>query len=83
MPTTTERGYGREHQKLRKKVKVEVDGGNAYCWRCGRLISPHEDWDLGHDDDDRTKYMGPEHQRCNRATARHKAANVVDESREW
>ena len=83
MPTTTERGYGNEHKKLRAKVKLEVDAGKAYCWRCGEKISPNEGFDLGHDDNDRTKYMGPEHIRHNRATQRHKAANVVDMSREW
>lgn len=83
MPTTSERGYGAQHKKLREHTKQEVDAGNAHCWRCGKKISPNEPWDLGHDDDDRTKYMGPEHTKCNRATQRHKAANIVDTSRNW
>jgi hypothetical protein len=83
MPTTSERGYGAAHDKRREKEKVNVEAGKAYCWRCTKKISPHESWDLGHDDDDRSKYMGPEHAKCNRATKRHKAGNVVDTSREW
>lgn len=82
--TTSDRGYGREHQKLRAKIQAEMDKGTVFqCWRDGKPILPGEDWDLGHDDDDRSKYMGPEHVRCNRAVQRHKSMNVVDDSREW
>jgi hypothetical protein len=52
-------------------------------------------WDLGHDDFDRTIYRGPEHQRCNRSSAasrgnrargkrqRRRIIRMLDDSRQW
>lgn len=92
--TTTERGYDHNHRKLREAYKPLVASGKAHCWRCVErglppeqsLIRPNEPWDLGHDDDDRTRYRGPEHQRCNRA-APHQATPPppagADTSRDW
>lgn len=76
-PTTTERGYGTEHQRLRKRWAPKVATGTVRCWRClanGKseveaLIHPEDEWDLGHDDGDRSVTRGPEHLSCNRATA--------------
>lgn len=81
---TSKRGYGAEHQKLRRAFKPRVDTGRVRCWRCGDLITPDptipgEGWDLGHDDDDRRIYRGPEHVECNRATSSRRRWN----SREW
>lgn len=67
--TATQRGYGTAHQNLRAGWKRKVDAGEVACARCGRLIVPGEPWDLGHDDHDRSVYTGPEHRRCDRATA--------------
>ena len=83
MGATVERGYGAAHKKLRAKTQLDVDAGRAYCWRCTKPIAPGTNWDLGHDDDDRTKYRGSEHVGCNRATSTHKSGNVVDTSRVW
>lgn len=83
MARTTDNGYGNEHKKLRARINREVQAGKAYCWRCTKPIKPNQPWDLGHDDDDRTKYNGPEHQACNRAVNTHREANIVDTSRQW
>lgn len=65
-----ERGYGREHAAKRRWYKTNVvDKGEGYCWRCGVWLDPAEPWDLGHDDNDRSIYRGPECRPCNRGTA--------------
>jgi hypothetical protein len=58
--------YGTVHQKLRKRWAPKVRQGIVHCWRCGRLITPGQKWDLGHLDNGRGRY--PEHRSCNRAT---------------
>ena len=54
---------------MRRMWAPRVAAGVVACARCGRLIPAGEPWDLGHDDFDRRVYTGPEHRRCNRATA--------------
>lgn len=93
--TTNQRGYGRTHRHLRAQYVPLVKSGNAICWRCGTPIAPNAKWDLGHDDEDRTKWKGPEHigRECpaggNRATkARGAKPNpgdgpATDTSRRW
>ena len=95
---TAARGYGGRHQRLRAMVAPLVAAGKAICWRCGERIEPGAPWDLGHSDEDRNIYNGPEHRgrECkaggNRATAgRRNGARPnrkptypnVDMSREW
>lgn len=81
--STSERGYGTRHQRIRKQYAAQVKAGQAQCWRCGLPIPPDSEWDLGHDDHDRTKYKGPEHIKCNRSTNGRKPAGGPDDSRRW
>lgn len=67
-PSTTERDYGHPHQSLRRREDRRVQAGGVLCARCGLPIEPGTPWDLGHDDADRSRYTGPEHAACNRAT---------------
>ena len=66
---TTAGGWGHTHRMLRKEFEPVVRAGSARCVRCGEKILPWEPWDLGHVDGDRSRYAGPEHRACNRATA--------------
>src|SRR6185436_12526833 len=68
-PTPAQRGYGEQHQQLRKRLSGLVLAGGVACARCGDPIQPGERWDPGHVDGDRSRYSGPEHERCNRATS--------------
>lgn len=74
---SNQRGYGYAHQELRKAFVPEHKAGTLICWRCREVIPPDEPFDLGHDDDDRTIYRGPEHaNHCNRAAAGRKSHNM-------
>jgi hypothetical protein len=63
---TVASGYGAEHKHRRAAWAPRVAGGRVHCARCGKLIAPHDDWDLDHRDD-RSGYLGPSHRSCNRA----------------
>ena len=72
--TTTQRGYGAAHQTARETWRPAVEAGSVTCWRCSRPILAEQQWDLGHDDHDRSRYRGPEHVACNRGTASRRAS---------
>jgi len=78
---TTKRGYGAHHQALRRSLAPAVAAGGVKCARCGFRIAPGEDWDLGHDRNDRSRYLGPEHVGCNRDTNSKKPKRR--QSRRW
>lgn len=63
--STSARGYGYDHQRVRARLAPLVAAGGVACARCGGLIVPGAPWDLGHTLD-RQSYTGPEHRRCNR-----------------
>lgn len=74
--TTTERGYGSDHQRERDRwVQYQQDGGDdrhgslrcraEVCVMPTEWIYPGQRWDLGHDGD--REWRGPEHERCNRS----------------
>jgi hypothetical protein len=65
--TSTDRGYGARHQRIRAMHASLVLAGGVRCARCGELISPNDEWDLGHVDGDKSRYSGPEHAFCNRS----------------
>ena len=67
--STTARGYGARHQQIRAAFARKVQAGGCVCPRCSKPIIPTDAWDLGHVDGDRSRYSGPEHRACNRATA--------------
>lgn len=52
---------------------LRIQAGHGQCWRCGRHIPPTArrgpDWQLGHDDHNRTIIRGEECTRCNRTAA--------------
>ena len=63
--SSTQRGYDSAHRRLRAAWQALIDRGEVvHCARCGALITGTS-WQLGHDDNDRTKYNGPECASCN------------------
>lgn len=65
------RGYDAEHDRLREWWRPKVERCTVHCHAdtciepSGRLILPHQEWDLGHDD--QRQHRGPEHSSCNRS----------------
>lgn len=79
------RGYGTAHVNERKRWAPIVARGEACCSRCGRPIAPGALWDLDHTPD-RTAYLGPSHQHCNRRAGGKRRAQLALKrgvSRSW
>lgn len=68
--SSTARGYGTEHRRLRAKLAPKAVGKR--CVRCGQPIRPGQPIDLDHTDD-RTGYRGMAHAKCNRTAGAIKA----------
>jgi len=63
--TTTERGYGADHQAERARWQYRLDHyGSLTCVLCGKPIRPADLWHLDHTPD-RVGYRGPAHRYCN------------------
>ena len=66
-PSSSKRGYGREHQAERRRIKTKIEAGSIVrCWNCGTILDAS--FHLDHDDD-RTGYRGPACARCNTSLA--------------
>ncbi len=82
--STTQRGYGTEHKRLRDALLKTAYG--TPCTRCGQLMIEGQPLDLDHADD-RTSYLGFAHRRCNRAAGARKAnarrRRRLATSRDW
>ena len=71
-------------------MEIRVARGDVPCARCGLLIDPSQEWDLGHSDDDPTLYSGPEHRHArdcpeggNRATLTHARALEAEDKEDY
>ena len=76
MPTkggATQRGYGYQHQKIRKALLPYAYG--QLCPHCERPMLPGQHLDLDHTDD-RTGYRGMAHRSCNRRAGAVKGNNL-------
>ena len=70
--------YGPKHLRRRREFARRIERGEEIiCPRCGSIVGPDQDWDLGHDDYN-PAIERPEHRECNRA-----APNRLQTSREW
>jgi hypothetical protein len=88
--TTTERGYGADHQRQRKALTPTVDAGQAWCTEpiClmdDRWIQPGTPWDLAHNREAGPgQYRGPAHARCNRSEgARFRDSREAEPLNRW
>ena len=70
------------HRQTRAAWQKRIDRGEPiWCWRCRKVrITPGMKWHLGHDDQDRTIYRGPECVPCN-LTAAAKAGNRAQKAK--
>lgn len=72
--STTRRGYGTQHQKLRAQYAKLIATGEARCARCGQPIHPGQRWALDHSDHPDAHqmgwYLGASHSACNNAAKR-------------
>jgi hypothetical protein len=86
--STTARGYGYQHQRLRNTQLAKAYG--TACTRCGQVMVEGQALDLDHTDT-RDGYRGFSHRKCNRAAGarkgnanrRRNAPTNANTSRDW
>jgi len=94
--STTDRGYGNEHQRERRKWQARLNGGRVvqctchgsckrHSGQCEVMIdreTPSDQWDLAHNEGQQG-YAGPWCRSCNRAdgAVRSNAPKLI--IREW
>jgi len=69
--TRQQRGYDARYDAERQDIARRMANGEVFtCWRCGKVVFPHQ-FSLGHCDDDRSILHGAEHlTTCNLANTR-------------
>jgi hypothetical protein len=70
LASTTDRGYGHQHQQVRKALLPQAYG--TPCVRCGYTMLPGQVLHLDHNST-RTGYLGFAHAKCNVTAAARKA----------
>ena len=76
--STTARGYGTEHQKLRAKLLPTAYG--KPCVRCGKPMLQGQALHFDHTND-RTGYLGFSHASCNKRAGARKGARITNNRR--
>jgi hypothetical protein len=85
-PSTTARGYGRDHQQLRAQWKPVVDAGQAWCAEVTclhptRWIQPGTPWHLAHSEGQHgyRGLPGVQEEECQQRQLRRDQQRVVDQ----
>jgi hypothetical protein len=84
--STTERGYGNDHQKARRAALAAMTDGQP-CSRCRRPMYRSQPLHLDHTED-RRGYLGLAHARCNMIAGaskggRRRARRTASPARVW
>ncbi len=76
--SSTARGYGAEHERIKRMWQARIDHGETVpCSLCGKPVTG-TGWHLDHTPD-RTAYRGPAHAGCNTSDGGKRGARVVRE----
>ena len=74
------RDMGREHRARRASLlQRQAQGETLFCWRCNAPLGV--EWQLGHDDLDRSITRGPECVSCNQKAASERGNQIAAANR--